>query len=90
MILVFLTHKKKFSFKFCDLDIENPLRRGTLAKFEPTLYAHFALTPPATPTFTFFGHATQRALPLLPEAIVSVSYGFVLVRVRVGIWFPVL
>ena len=40
MILVFLTHKKKFSFKFCDLDIENPLRRGTLSKIEPSLNAH--------------------------------------------------
>ena len=35
MILVFLTLKK--IFQFYDLDIENPLRRGTLAKIEPSL-----------------------------------------------------
>ena len=37
MILVFLTHKKNLSFQFYDLDIENPLCRGTLAKFELSL-----------------------------------------------------
>ena len=29
--------QKNLSFQFYDLDIENPLRRGTLAKIEPSL-----------------------------------------------------
>jgi hypothetical protein len=29
---------KIFSSKFFDLDIKNPLGRGTLAKFEPSLW----------------------------------------------------
>ena len=37
MILVFLTQKIYLSFQFYDLDIENPLCRGTLAKFELSL-----------------------------------------------------
>jgi hypothetical protein len=38
MILAFLTCKKNLSFQFFDLDIENSLGRGTLAKFEFSLY----------------------------------------------------
>ena len=41
MILVFLTQKIYLSFQFYDLDIENPLCRGTLAKFELSLSVWF-------------------------------------------------
>ena len=37
MILVFSTCRKNISSQFFDLNIENPLGRGTLAKFRPTL-----------------------------------------------------
>ena len=38
MILVFSTCEKNLSSQFFDLDIENPLGRGTLAIFDPPLY----------------------------------------------------
>jgi hypothetical protein len=38
MILVFSTWKKNLSSQFFDLDIENPLGGGTLAKTESPLY----------------------------------------------------
>jgi hypothetical protein len=46
-------------------------------------YANFPFTPPAPLPFTCLLHATRRVLPFLPEVVASVSYGFVLVRVRV-------
>jgi len=40
---MFLIHstRKKISSEFLDLDIENPLRGGTLAKIESSLYSLF-------------------------------------------------
>jgi hypothetical protein len=37
LFLSSLNVKKKLSSQFFDLDIENPLGRGTLAKFRPSL-----------------------------------------------------
>jgi hypothetical protein len=46
MILVFSKCKKKSALNFSDLDIENSLGGGTLAKFRSSLYPRCA---PATP-----------------------------------------
>ena len=37
IILVFSTRQKNLSSQFFDLDIDNPLGRGILAKYEPSL-----------------------------------------------------
>jgi hypothetical protein len=40
MIFVFSTCKQNLSSKFLDLDIENPLGGGALAKLRSSLYIH--------------------------------------------------
>ena len=45
MILVFSTCTKKLSYQFFYLDIENPLGRGTLAKFEPSMNIGYTVSP---------------------------------------------